>query len=125
VLPDHRLENTVDQTDNSIWQRLYQIRSGIPAVTHIDYSAHIQTVDQHINPRFYSLLAEFSALTGCDVIVNTSFNVRGESIVCIPDDAYRCFMSTEMDYLVMGNFISNKKDQESSPLYTRGARGGD
>ena len=125
VLPDHRLENTVDQPDNSIWQRLYQIRSGIPAVTHIDFSARIQTVDQHTNPRFYRLLAEFSALTGCDVIVNTSFNVRGEPIVCIPEDAYRCFMSTEMDYLVMGNFIFNKKDQESSPLYTRGARGGD
>ena len=86
-------------------------RSEIPAVTHVDYSARIQTVHKETNPRFYQLLDAFESLTGCPVLVNTSFNVRGEPIVCTPEDAYRCFMRTEMDYLVMENVICAKSDQ--------------
>src|SRR6185503_14047993 len=83
-------------------------RSDIPAVTHIDYSARIQTVHRDTNPRYYDLLKAFEALTGCAVIVNTSFNVRGEPIVCTPEDAYRCFMRTEIDLLVLGNYLVYK-----------------
>jgi carbamoyltransferase len=86
-------------------------RSTIPAVTHVDYSARVQTVHRDTNPRFYSLLEHFASLTGCAVLVNTSFNVRGEPIVCSPADAYRCFMRTEMDYLVLENFLLAKADQ--------------
>jgi carbamoyltransferase len=109
----------------TIWQKLYRQRSDIPAVTHIDYSARIQTVHHKTNPRFYDLLKEFSDQTGCDVLVNTSFNVRGEPIVCNQGDAYRCFMSTEMDYLVMGNFLFSKMVQTSQALFTKGAIGND
>jgi len=91
-------------------------RSDIPAVTHIDYSARIQTVDHHTNPRYYGLLKAFEAKTGCAVLVNTSFNVRGEPIVQSPSDAYRCFMRTEMDLLVMGNFLLYKTDQQPLPV---------
>ena len=86
-------------------------RSDIPAVTHIDYSARVQTVHEDTNPRYYGLLRRFEALTGCPVLVNTSFNVRGEPIVCTPSDAYRCFMRTEMDVLVVGNFLMLKERQ--------------
>lgn len=86
-------------------------RSTIPAITHVDYSARIQTVHQETNPRFHRLLKSFEARTGCGVLVNTSFNVRGEPIVCTPQDAYRCFMRTEMDYLVVENFLLAKPDQ--------------
>jgi carbamoyltransferase len=86
-------------------------RSDIPAVTHLDYSARIQTVDGITNRAYYDLLKEFHAQTGCPVLVNTSFNVRGEPIVCSPSDAYRCFMRTEMDNLVLGSFLLQKNDQ--------------
>ena len=86
-------------------------RSEIPAVTHIDYSARVQTVHSETNPRFHHLISCFEEKTGCPVLVNTSFNVRGEPIVCTPEDAYRCFMRTEMDYLVLENFILAKSDQ--------------
>ena len=86
-------------------------RSEIPAITHVDYSARIQTVHDETNPRFYKLLAAFEEASGCPVLVNTSFNVRGEPIVCTPEDAYRCFMRTEMDYLVLENFLLAKQDQ--------------
>lgn len=86
-------------------------RSTIPAVTHVDYSARIQTVHKETNPKFYNLLKSFKELTSCSVLVNTSFNVRGEPIVCTPEDAYRCFMRTEMDYLVIENYLIAKKDQ--------------
>jgi carbamoyltransferase len=92
-------------------QRLHIIRSSIPAVTHVDCSARVQTVHHHTNPRFYHLLDEFEQLTGCPLLVNTSFNVRGEPIVNTPEEAYRCFMRTEMDYLVMGNYLLAKPDQ--------------
>ncbi|MBC8550924.1 MAG: carbamoyltransferase [Candidatus Brocadiales bacterium] len=86
-------------------------RSDIPAVTHVDYSARIQTVDGKHNPRYYRLLKKFYENTGCPVIVNTSFNVRGEPIVCTPEDAYRCFMRTELDTLVLGDFVLSKEKQ--------------
>jgi carbamoyltransferase len=86
-------------------------RSELPAITHVDYSARIQTVHAETNPRYHQLLKAFDAHTGCGVLVNTSFNVRGEPIVCTPTDAYRCFMRTEMDYLVVENFLLKKADQ--------------
>ncbi|MGV6807865.1 MAG: carbamoyltransferase family protein [bacterium] len=86
-------------------------RSEIPAITHVDYSARIQTVHTETNPRFYKLLDAFEKRTGCPVLVNTSFNVRGEPIVCSPEDAYRCFMRTEMDYLVLENYLLSKTKQ--------------
>lgn len=92
-------------------EKLNVPRSTIPAVTHVDYSARVQTVHRETNPRFYSLLEHFHSVTGCAVLVNTSFNVRGEPIVCSPADAYRCFMRTEMDYLVLENFLLAKSDQ--------------
>ena len=91
--------------------RLNVPRSSIPAVTHIDYSARIQTVHRDTNPRYHALISRFKALTGCPVIVNTSFNVRGEPIVCTPEDAFRCFMGTEIDVLAVGNCFLRKEDQ--------------
>jgi len=95
----------------SLKDKLYYKRSDIPAVTHIDFSARIQTVHKGTNSRYWELINEFKKITGYGVIVNTSFNVRGEPIVCTPEDAYRCLMRTEMDYLVIGNFIFDKKIQ--------------
>ncbi|MEE9229261.1 MAG: carbamoyltransferase [Acidobacteriota bacterium] len=92
-------------------EKLLVPRSRIPAITHVDYSARIQTVHRDTNPRYYDLLKAFETRTGCPVLVNTSFNVRGEPIVCTPEDAYRCFMRTEMDYLVLENFLLAKPDQ--------------
>ncbi len=92
-------------------ERLKAKRSDIPAVTHLDYSARLQTVNQNDKPDYYAVIAEFEKLTGCAVIVNTSFNVRGEPIICSPEDAYRCFMRTEMDILVIENCILYKEDQ--------------
>jgi carbamoyltransferase len=92
-------------------EKLNVPRSSIPAVTHVDYSARVQTVHKETNPKFYDLLKAFKKRTGCGVLVNTSFNVRGEPIVCTTEDAYRCFMRTEMDYLVVENFLIDKKEQ--------------
>jgi carbamoyltransferase len=92
-------------------EKLKVPRSSIPAVTHVDYSARIQTVRREMNPLYYDIINAFYEQTGCPVIVNTSFNVRGEPIVCTPEDAYRCFMRTEMDYLVLENFILDKRAQ--------------
>ena len=89
-------------------------RSDIPAVTHVDYSARIQTVHRETNPRYYKLISEFKKRTGCSVIVNTSFNVRGEPIVNTPEEAFRCFMNTEMDMLTIGNCYLNKESQDKS-----------
>ena len=86
-------------------------RSQIPAVTHVDYSARVQTVTKNINNRYYDLILKFKEKTGCPVIVNTSFNVRGEPIVNSPTDAFNCFMGTELDYLVIGDFILDKSKQ--------------
>jgi carbamoyltransferase len=91
-------------------------RSEIPAVTHVDYSARIQTVDAATNPRYHQLLTRFKALTGCPVLVNTSFNVRGEPIVNTPEDAFRCLMGTGIELLVVGNCIMDKAQQDSALL---------
>jgi carbamoyltransferase len=93
------------------WDRIRQLRSRIPAVTHIDGSARIQTLARSQNARLYRLIEKFEAVTGCPVLVNTSFNVRGEPIVCTPDDAYRCFVNTEMDYLVLNDFLLERAAQ--------------
>jgi carbamoyltransferase len=87
-------------------------RSSIPAVTHVDYSARIQTVHRETNPRYHALISAFEKATGCPVVVNTSFNVRGEPIVCTPEDAFRCFMGNEMDVLAVGNCYLRKEDQD-------------
>ncbi len=92
--------------------KLNVIRSQIPAVTHVDYSARIQTVDEKDNPVYYRIIKAFYEKTGCPVIINTSFNVRGEPIVCTPADAYLCFMRTNMDYLIMGNYLLDKSEQK-------------
>ena len=91
-------------------------RSSIPAVTHIDYSARIQTVHKDTNPKYYKLIKKFKEITGCPVIVNTSFNVRGEPIVCSIKDAFRCFMGTKLDILVCEDFIMYKEDQKKDLL---------
>ena len=91
--------------------QLRAIRSTLPAITHVDYSARLQTVHRETNPRFWELIRAFKQQTGCPVLVNTSFNVRGEPIVCTPDDAFKCFMRTEMDYLVLGNHVLAKTEQ--------------
>jgi carbamoyltransferase len=94
-----------------LYERLYHLRSDVPAITHIDYSARIQSVNKTTNPKYWGLINEFKNQTGYGIIVNTSFNVRGEPIVCTPDDGFRCFMRTEMDYLVIGNYLFDKKKQ--------------
>jgi len=107
----HRIMMTPEQERLFGIEKLNVPRSTLPAITHVDYSARIQTVHRETNPRFYDLLFEFEKQTGCAVLVNTSFNVRGEPIVCTPEDAYRCFMRTEMDYLVVDNFLLAKSAQ--------------
>ncbi len=111
VQKERQLATTEEQKELFGIERLNIPRSDIPAVTHLDYSARIQTVDGRHNRAYYDLLQEFHRLTGCPVLVNTSFNVRGEPIVCTPEDAYRCFRRTEMDHLVLGSFLLNKADQ--------------
>jgi len=111
VREERRIPMTEEQ--HGLWgiDKLNVVRSDIPAVTHIDYSARIQTVDRETNPNYYDLIAEFERITGCGLLVNTSFNVRGEPIVCTPADAYRCFMRTNIDYLVLGPFLLSKEGQ--------------
>ena len=94
--------------------KLNIVRSEIPAVTHVDYSARIQTVHRETNPRYHALIESFETLTGCPVIVNTSFNVRGEPIVCTPADAFRCFMGTDIEVLAVGDFWLEKADQDAA-----------
>jgi len=102
---------SADETKLFGIDKLNIVRSEIPAVTHVDYSARVQTVDRAINPRYHALLSRFKELTGCPVLANTSFNVRGEPIVCSPEDAFRCFMGTELDLLAVGNYLLVKDDQ--------------
>jgi carbamoyltransferase len=97
--------------DPDLRKRVNVKRSEIPAVTHVDMSARIQTVDEKRNGRYYRLIREFKRQTGCGVIINTSFNIRGEPIVCTPQDAYRCFLASDMDILVLENFILYKTEQ--------------
>ena len=95
-------------------ERLNLKRSIIPAVTHVDYSARIQTVHKNTNPKYYKLIEKFKELTNCPVLVNTSFNIRGEPIVCSIEDAFKCFMGTELDLLVCENFMLSKNDQDQN-----------
>jgi carbamoyltransferase len=99
-------------------EKLKEIRSVVPAITHVDYSARVQTVSRETSPGYHRLIERFYEKTGCPVIVNTSFNVRGEPIVCTPEDAYRCFTRTNMDFLVLGSFLIDKKEQDLPPLDT-------
>ena len=112
VLDKHRIAMTPEQQQLFGIAKLNVPRSSIPAVTHVDYSARIQTVHSDTNPRYHALIARFKTLTGCPVVVNTSFNVRGEPIVCTPDDAFRCFMGTEIETLAVGNCFLRKEDQD-------------
>lgn len=112
VQEDLLIPMTADQEQLFGIEKLKVPRSSIPAVTHVDYSARIQTVHADTNRRYYDLISHFEQKTGCAVLVNTSFNVRGEPIVCTPEDAYRCFMRTEMDYLVIENFLLSKAEQK-------------
>jgi len=104
----------VEEGNNySGFEKLNIIRSEVPAVTHVDYSARIQTVHRDTNKLYHELIKKFNDDYGCPVLINTSFNVRGEPIVCTPDDAYKCFMRTNMDYLLMGNYLLKKGDQNN------------
>ena len=106
----------MSEKDNKLFgiEKLNIKRSLIPAITHVDYSARIQTVHKETNPKYYNLIKEFKKITNCPVLVNTSFNVRGEPIVCSIEDAFNCFMGTNLDILVIENFILYKKDQDKS-----------
>jgi carbamoyltransferase len=113
VRAEHRVpisaaDTSVMDSDPNLCNRVNVVRSDVPAITHVDYSARLQTVDEQRNPRFYGLLKAFYELTDCPVLINTSFNVRGEPIVCTPEDAYRCFLATEMDALVLEDCVLQK-----------------
>ena len=95
-------------------EKLNVVRSSVPAITHVDYSARIQTVHADTNPRYHALIAKFKEKTGCPLVVNTSFNVRGEPIICSPTDAFKCFMGTKMDLLAVGNYVLHKKYQDEA-----------
>ena len=115
VAPVHKRllrELTEEERDAEGFDKLKVVRSGLPAITHVDNSARIQTVDKRDNPLYHRLIECFHEKTGCPVVINTSFNVRGEPIVCTPDDAYTCFMRTDMDYLVLGPFVLDKRQQQ-------------
>lgn len=115
VRESHRNSELGDEHDNAFGiEKLNHRRSDIPAVTHVDYSARIQTVDSERNPLLHQLMSAFYEKTGCPVMINTSFNVRGEPIVCTPEDAYRCFQMTGMDVLVLGRHVLNKEEQETT-----------
>ncbi len=111
IKKEHRNDISGSQLELKGLDQLKLNRSSLPAITHVDFSSRVQSVSYDINPRYYQLLKAFQSLTGCPVLVNTSFNVRGEPIVCTPEDAYRCFMMTEMDALVIGNFVLYKEKQ--------------
>jgi carbamoyltransferase len=114
VKQDKRRQMTPEEQALFGIEKLNVERSVIPAVTHVDYSACIQTVHINTNPLFHKLLCRFKALTGCPILINTSFNVRGEPIVCTPEDAFNCFMGSDMEILVVGNCFLNKENQPTS-----------
>jgi carbamoyltransferase len=118
VQQKHRIAMTEEQQKLFGIEKLNVPRSGIPAVTHVDYSARVQTVHADTNPRYHALIKRFNELTGCPVIVNTSFNVRGEPIVRTPEDSFRCFMGTELDVLAVENCFMEKGEQDPA-LQTR------
>lgn len=110
---DLRKKHPAGYHNLNLYDRLYQPRSAIQSITHIDYSSRIQSVSKSNNPKYWQLINSFKQLTGCSMLINTSFNLRGEPIVCTPQDAYRCFMHTEMDYLVIGNYVFDRVQQKS------------
>jgi carbamoyltransferase len=114
VKKNKRIKMTKEEESLFGIDKLNVKRSSIPAVTHVDYSARIQTVHKKTNPKYHALITKFKEKTGCPVIVNTSFNVRGEPIVCTPEDAFKCFMGTELDTLVVGNCILRKEQQDKT-----------
>jgi carbamoyltransferase len=105
--------------DPDLRERVNVARSSVPAITHVDFSARVQTVDRERNPRLHKVMQRFHSLTGCPVLVNTSFNVRGEPIVCTPEDAYRCFIATEMDALVLEDFVVLKGQKNNGAANDR------
>ena len=111
VIGNRRREMTAEENDLFGIDKLNVPRSQIPAVTHVDYSARIQTVHRNTNPRYYDLISAFHRLTGCPILINTSFNVRGEPIVGSPEDAFRCFMGSEIEALAIGNCMLSKINQ--------------
>ena len=113
VREDKRREMTPEEKGLFGLDKLKIVRSTIPAVTHVDYSARIQSVNSDDNPLYHGMISKFNEKHGCPVIINTSFNVRGEPIVCTPEDAFLCFMRTDMDYLILGNFLLDKTDQKA------------
>jgi carbamoyltransferase len=113
LVKEKRIPMTVEQERLFGIDKLNVVRSEVPAVTHVDYSARIQTIDREDHPLYYDTISEFYKITGCPVIINTSFNVRGEPIVCRPEEAYTCFMRTNMDYLIMGSYLLDKKEQQA------------
>jgi len=114
IKSEKKIEMTEDQKKLFGIDKLNIKRSEIPAVTHVDYSARLQSVNKNTNKAYYDLISKFKEKTGCPVVVNTSFNVRGEPIVCTPTDAFNCFMGTELDYLVIGNCILDKNKQDTN-----------
>ena len=120
VLNKRKIEMSEDQKELFGIKKLNVKRSEIPAVTHVDYSARIQTVSKETNKAFYDLILKFKEKTGCPIIINTSFNIRGEPIVNTPKEAFNCFMGTELDYLIIGNCILDKKEQ--NPDFKRNYR---
>ena len=114
VKEDKRRKMTSDEEALFGIDKLNVPRSSVPAITHVDYSARIQTVHADTNPRYHAVISKFKEKTNCPIVVNTSFNVRGEPIVCTPKDAFKCFMGTEMDVLAVGNFLLLKEEQDSS-----------
>jgi carbamoyltransferase len=116
IAAQQRVPPARDEGAGTGFDRLAAVRSSIPAVTHVDHSARVQTVTPQSNPRFFGLLTEFHRQTGCPVLVNTSFNVRGEPIVCSPRDAYDCFLRTGMDVLVLGTCVLDRTEQRGLRL---------
>ena len=114
VVKSRRREMTEEESNLFGIDKLNIPRSEVPAITHVDHSARVQTVHKDTNPRYHKLLSAFKAMTGCPVIVNTSFNVRGEPIVCTPEDAFHCFMGTEIEVLAVGNCLLKKEDQDQA-----------
>jgi len=108
----HRRRLTPEEQARQGLDQLHNLRSGVPAITHVDNSARLHTVRREVNPYYYAVIEEFHRRTGCPIIINTSFNVRGEPIVNSPQDAYRCFMRTNMDCLVLEDFLIEKREQE-------------
>jgi carbamoyltransferase len=111
VRKERRIAMSADQEALFGIEKLNVPRSDVPAITHVDYSARVQTVSRDRSPDYFDLIARFEEYTGCPLVVNTSFNVRGEPIVCTPRDAYVCFMRTDLDHLVLGPFLLHKTEQ--------------